>query len=128
MKTFSLTKHAIQRLIQRDINFAKQYAVITPAAMQKKFAYDYFYGSVEEKAFLNSSTFMTMLGERYGFDKKYRMFVRGDSLFVGMIDGPVNIIVTVLQRSGHYCRNICTPVKKFKIPKKEIRYEQAPRL
>jgi len=114
VKTFTLTKHAIERLVERDREFAKKYKDIEVPAFRIRFAYDYFLGSQEEKAFLNSSTFMTMLGERYGFDKKYRLFVRDDSLFVGVIDGTQHVVVTVLQRSGHYCRNICTPVKKYK--------------
>lgn len=98
MHNFALTAHAIQRLRERNPSFAKQWDDTQEPALRKKLAYDFFSQSVEEKSFLNNTTYVVKLSEQYGYDKKFKVFVKDDSIFLGMIDGDRKIIMTVLSR------------------------------
>lgn len=113
---FSISKHAMERLLERDKLFAKNTEHYKPA-LKIKAMYEYLKDSSEEKRFLNNSTFMIMLGEKYGFDKQYTMFIKNDSVFVGVINNTKNVIVTVLDQKSHYLNHIKQKVQKFKCKK-----------
>lgn len=111
---FILTKHAVTRLAERDKDFKKTIQGLANPTDILKLAYEYFKEAVEERTFINNSNFMTMLGEKYGFDKKFHMYVRNDSIFVCVIDDQAHVVVTVVQKSQHYCRNIAGKNTKYK--------------
>lgn len=110
---YTITKHAIERLCERDQEFLKIYQTIDRAALKLKAAYDFMKDASEEKSFLNNSIFMTMLGEKYGFDNAYTLFVKDNSVFVGVASPRGRYIVTVLNRGEHYLPHIKLKVKKF---------------
>ncbi len=113
---FALTKHAMDRLMERNPDFALEVSQITQPALKKKAFYEYLAQAREEKAFLNNSTFMTMIGEKYGFHNKYRMFSKDDIVFVGVQNEGGNFIVTALTKSEHYVPHVKHRVQKFKKP------------
>jgi hypothetical protein len=124
-RDFTLTNHAIERLRERDENFPKLVDNITSTSLKLKATYDYVAQSTEEKSFLNNSIFMTKLGEKYGFDRRYYLFVRDDLVFVGVSGDQGNAIVTVLKKSEHYLYHVRETVKKFeKRPKKMVMVEE----
>jgi hypothetical protein len=93
---FMITDHAITRLKERFPLIAKQLQEITVPAFRKKFGYDLLANTKENRSFKNNSSFMSYLGEKYGFDKKYSFFVNEDIVFVGVTDGDRNVIVTII--------------------------------
>ena len=118
---YALTNHAIERLHERCESFAKQIDSITIPALKRKVTYEFLSEASEEKSFLNNSVFMTMLGEKYGFENQYTMFVRDNSVFVGVSNNRGRFIVTVLKRDEHYLNHIKHRTKKFeKKPKEKI--------
>lgn len=114
VREFIMTKHAIDRLRERNPLFAKEVDWIPETALKKKATYDYLYGASEEKSFLNNSIFMTMLGEKYGFHNRYSLFVRENNVFVGVSNERGDFIVTVLNKNEHYVPHVRHSVMKFK--------------
>jgi hypothetical protein len=112
-RDFTLTKHAVDRLRERCVNFAKEVDWIKEAALKKKATYEYMSKAVEEKSFLNNSRFMTTIWEKYGFDNTYNMFIRENNVFVGVTNQTGSFIVTVLNRDEHYVPHLREKVKKF---------------
>ena len=112
-RDFTLTRHACDRLKQRDRDFAKEIVKVDSPALQLKAAYDFLHGATEERSFLNNSIFMTMLGEKYGFENRYTLFVRGNNVFVGVSNERGDHIVTVLNKNEHYVPHIRHSIKKF---------------
>lgn len=106
IKDFTLTKHAIDRLRERCVEFAKEVDWIKETALKKKETYSFMAKASEEKSFLNNSIFMNMLGEKYGYENRYTMFVRDDNVFVGVTNERGNFIVTVLKKSEHYVPHV----------------------
>jgi len=118
---FTLTNHAIVRLRERCETFSKLVDSIASGSLKLKATYDYVAQATEEKSFLNNSIFVNKLGEKYGFDQRYSLFVRNDMVFVGVSGERGNAIVTVLKKSEHYVPHIRESVKKFdKSPKKQV--------
>jgi hypothetical protein len=124
---YTLTKHAIERLLERDPDFSKICQTIEAVSsinlpvLKLKAAYNYMKDASEERSFLNNSVFMTKLGEKYGFDNSYTLFVKANSVFVGVSNQRGNAIVTVLSRGEHYISHIKHKIKKFeKKAKKEF--------
>jgi hypothetical protein len=87
--------------------------MIHSAALKLKATYDFMADAKEEKSFLNNSIFMTRLGEKYGFENCYTLFVRDNNVFVGVSNPRGRFIVTVLKRDDHYLQHIKNKVKKF---------------
>jgi hypothetical protein len=112
-RDFTLTKHAVDRLRERCVNFAKEVDWIKETALKKKATYEYMSKAVEEKSFLNNSRFMTTIWEKYGFDNTYNMFIRENNVFVGVTNQAGSFIVTVLNRDEHYVPHLREKVKKF---------------
>jgi|ERR1017187_3722591 hypothetical protein len=112
-RDFVLTKHAIDRLRERCPAFAKEVDWIKETALKKRATYDFFAQASEEKSFLNNSIFITMLGEKYGFENRYSMFVHDNMVFVGVSNVRGNYIVTVLNKNEHYVPHVRNSVKKF---------------
>jgi len=110
---YILTKHAVERLCERNHEFSTKVEALPPALRLKE-AYKLMAESKEEKSFLNNSIFMTMLGEKYGFDNCYTLFVRDDNVFVGISNPSGRYIVTVMNRGNHYLPHIRHKVQKFK--------------
>lgn len=110
---YILTKHAIERLCERNSEFAAMLNDINLPSLKIKATYEFMKDTKEEKSFLNNSIFMTMLGEKYGFDNKYTLFVRDNSVFVGVSNPRGRFIVTVLKRDHHYISHIRQKVQKF---------------
>lgn len=98
IQDFRLSKHAVERLVERNEKFAKS---LTAPYQATSAAYRYIADAVEERSFLNDTRFMVMVHERYGFDKQYAMFVKDNSIFVGIVEPDVCTIVTVLNRNEH---------------------------
>lgn len=111
---FFLTTHAIQRLHERCSEFAKEANLIKDQFLRKKTTYDFLYGATEDKRFLNNSIFMTMLGEKYGFENRYTMFIRDDNIFVGITNKRGSFIVTVMKKSEHYISHVRVKVQKYR--------------
>jgi len=113
-RNFTITKHAIDRLRERFPDFAKENDKIISNSLKKKAIYDFLINQTsEEKSFLNNSTFMIMLGEKYGFGKQYTMFTKDNILFIGISDDVGNYIVTTMKRDEHYVNQINTKIKKY---------------
>jgi hypothetical protein len=110
---YTLTKHAIERLCERSENFARIIADVSVPSLKIKATYDFMRAASEEKSFQNNTRFMTMLGEKYGFENCYTMFVRENSVFVGVSNSRGKYIVTVLKRDDHYLPHIRNKVQKF---------------
>jgi len=53
-----------------------------------------------------------MLGEKYGYENRYTMFVRDDNVFVGVSNERGDFIVTVLKKSEHYVPHVRGPMEK----------------
>jgi len=113
IKNFIVTNHAIDRLRERCPEYIKLNDKILSIALKKKATYDFISQSSEEKGFLNNSRFMTMLGEKYGFDNRYTLFVRENIVFVGVTNLRGNFIVTTMKRDEHYLSQIKNKVKKY---------------
>jgi hypothetical protein len=113
IKKFIVTKHAIDRLYERCPDHAKEIAKIVEIALKKKSTYDFINQSSEEKSFLNNSRFMIMLGEKYGFENRYTLFIKDNIVFVGVSNKSGNFIVTAMNRDNHYLSQIKNKVKKY---------------
>lgn len=114
IREFTITKHATDRLRERNPNFAKEVDWIPSAALKKKATYDFLHSAKEEKSFLNNSVFMTMLGEKYGFENRYSLFVRENYVFVGISNENGNFIVTTLLRDQHVVPHVRNSTVKFR--------------
>jgi len=112
-KDFSLSQHAIERLIERSPEFRRQYDLIDAPALKKKAAYDLLIGATEEKGFKNCTAFTTFLHERYGYDTSFSFFVNGDMIFVGVTGTRGSVIVTTVSRKDHVVRQVRNPVQKY---------------
>jgi len=123
-RDFTLTGHAIDRLYERSPVFVMTISTVPNGAYKKKATYEFMYEAKEEKRFRNNLRFMTMLGEKYGFENNFTLFVRDDSVFVGISNDRGNFIVTVLKKSEHYVSHISGSVKKFVNKPKAPRFEQ----
>jgi len=110
---FIVTRHAVDRLLERNPEFAATVDPTLGQALKLKATYEYIASAKEEKSFLNNSIFMTMLGEKYGFENCYKMFVRDNSVFVGVSNERGRFIVTTMTRDGHYLAHIRHKVQKF---------------
>jgi hypothetical protein len=97
-KEFNLSKHAFERLLERDKDFFLSLDKGLTYNQKWTKAVQYFQESVEDRSFLNNTSFMVHLQEKYGYDPTY-IFVKNNSIFVGYRK-PDNrhIIVTALQR------------------------------
>lgn len=115
---YILTKHAVDRLCERNRDFSISVESRTPAIKLRE-AYNFMAAATEEKSFLNNSIFMTMLGEKYGFDNCYTLFVRDNNVFVGVSNPRGRYIVTVMNRDSHYLPHIRHKVQKFQKKEKE---------
>ena len=112
-RNFIVTNHAIDRLRERCPDYAKEVDKISSGSLKKKVTYDFISKASEEKSFLNNSRFMTMLGEKYGFENSYTLFVKENIVFVGVTNPRGNFIVTAMKRDEHYLAQIKNKVKKY---------------
>lgn len=94
---FTLTKHAIERLLYRFHNTEKSWKAITSSSLRLKFVYDLFSGAKECKSIHNDTEFMTYVYMKYGTESKYTFFVLDDAVFIGRGTN----IVTVIRKSLH---------------------------
>ena len=115
-REFNLTRHSLERLRERHPLVSaeiKKQAGDKGTAIVIKLTYEFFHGSTEERAFLNDHNFMIMLHEKYGH-RDYRVFIRDNVMFIGVVEENRNTIVTVLDRRTHKCNHLRTKQKKFK--------------
>lgn len=114
---FTMTKHAIERLRERDYEFAKaidQACKPSETAKKKQLTYAFLHGATEERSFLNNTAFMARLYEKYGFENRYSLFVNGKIVFVGVTNDRGSYIVTSLAREEHKVKHISQSNKKWK--------------
>ena len=114
---FMMTKHAIERLRERNYEFAKhidQVCKPSETARKKQLTYEFLHQATEESSFLNNTSFMTRLYEKYGYDNRYSLFVNGKIVFVGVTNERGSYIVTSLAREDHKVKHIRQTNKKWK--------------
>lgn len=100
-RTFTLTKHAIQRLRERFPRIAKELDQHEQPAVKLHKTYQLLWDSSEERSFKNNSMHMKIVQEKYGYDNDYRFFVNGDVIFLGVINDGRRSIVTVMDKKQH---------------------------
>ena len=129
--SYSLTNHAIDRMVERSDKFRLQYNATKSQIAKRTLAQSWYEAATEDRAFLNNSTFCVMLVERYPNLHRWKMFVYENLIFLGatVIGRDRNVIVTVLDKSSHFCKNVAhSHSNKFKKPKKVNQYEQSHRV
>lgn len=112
-KEFKLSKHAFDRLLERDKEFNLLITKDMTPEMVHGLAYKYLNSSIEDKSFLNNTKFMVRIQEKYGYDPIF-IFVKNKSIFVGYRKPTKNVIVTVLNRDMDTANHIRHKRIKYK--------------
>ena len=109
---FKITKHASDRLYERCPDYARLIDTETIPAIKIRKTYEFVKPSHEENSFLNNTSFMNYMWNKYGFENSYKFFVYNNIVFVGIVNPNGKFIVTVL------CRDQCdVPHIKFRVNK-----------
>lgn len=113
-ETFSLTKHALQRMRERFPDEMREAVDFEPNdAIRLRKMYEFLWNATAENRVIHDTKFMQYVHERYGYEKTLRFFVNGNMLFIGAInDGKYNI-VTVVDRRNYVSRYLHPVEKKF---------------
>ena len=104
-----VTKHAVERFNQRFRGNHDHWGLL-----------NIINHSEESRSIYNDLTFMMSIYERYGYDTKYKFFVKDSAVFVGIVeDDKVFIVTTISNKSGKYGRTVQQPKFKGKGSAKE---------
>lgn len=115
-ESFTLTKHAQDRMRERFPDVTRDIAFERAGAVRIRMLYEFLWNASVENRVVNDTLFMTYLHEKYGYDKTFRFFANDDMLFIGIIAAEGNFIVTVVNRYNYSSRHL-RPVEK-KVQKK----------
>jgi len=111
---FKITKHASDRLYERCPDYARLIDSTNIPAIKIKLTYEFVKPSHEENSFLNNSSFMNYMWEKYGFENNYRFFVYENIIYIGIINPNGKFIVTVLNKNQSDIPHIKYSVNKFR--------------
>ena len=124
---FTLTNHAFERLVDRCLEFQKIVKITSTPALKKKAFYNFVQDFTEEKSFINNTIFMNYLYSRYGYDKTYNFFIKGNIILVGISYSGGKYIVTTLEKDKHLICHLRNTTKKFKKKIKEETIDMNPK-
>ena len=97
-RDFSLTKHAIARMLERFPRLKESWDARKQPGVRLKFMYELFWEAEELKSVVNDTEFMTYISNRYGAENKYTFFMLNDAVFIGVTNERGNHIVTVVRK------------------------------
>ena len=111
---FSLTNHAQDRMRERFPHALKDIEFEQSEWIRNRRMYEFFWNSTVENRVINDTLFMQYIQEKYGFDKKLKFFANNDMLFIGVMSGGGNRIVTVVNRHTYSSKYLRPSEQKMK--------------
>lgn len=98
-----MTTHAMDRMIERGGKLTAHLKKIGDIRERRKAALELAKGAKENRAFLNNTLFMTNILARYGFDKRFAVYILEKLVFIAVEDeeGSHIIVTTIDQRTSY---------------------------
>lgn len=98
-----MTNHALDRMVERGGKMTSHLKKIKDLRDRRAAALEMAKTAKENRAFLNNTLFMTNILARYGFEKRFAVYILQGLVFIAVEDedGSHIIVTTIVQKTSY---------------------------